>query len=300
MRQPSHGRGSRIARARLAPAGRGLAPRRHCARSARVAAYMKGIVPTLAGAGRGPCNGRDRVHAKPAARCPREAVVRRLTSTSRGSACASTGLCSRPRHAGETTECVANQESHARSKQQREDPRQLRPVRLAHCPGDPVVPPGATRLLSAWLCDSRAFAPRDPNAIVTPVGPRDRMREKAFVRLRRSGTIPLAHRAGRRTARRRLRRHQRWAPSRSACSACERHWCGLPLRRADPAVSADAATALLLVLFDTRVSPCRRGRVRDAAEAGVLAPRRGWSKGRRSGANAPPGDRRDKNVRPFL
>jgi hypothetical protein len=103
------------------------------------------------------------------------------------------------------------------------------------------------------------------------------MREKAFVRLRRSGTIPLAHRAGRRTARRLLRRHQRWAPSRSACSACERHWvpgackhlaasgdvayfvgvgerhgrvvttCGLPLRRADPALSADAATALLLV-----------------------------------------------------
>jgi hypothetical protein len=48
-----------------------------------------------------------RNHAKPAARCPREAVVRRLTSTSRGSACASSGLCSRPAGRGETTECVA-------------------------------------------------------------------------------------------------------------------------------------------------------------------------------------------------
>jgi hypothetical protein len=51
-----------------------------------------------------------------------------------------------------TLPSVANQESHARSKQQSDDPRQLRPVRLAHCPVDPVVPPGAARLLSAWRC----------------------------------------------------------------------------------------------------------------------------------------------------
>ena len=74
---------------------------------------------------------------------------------------------SRPRHPecnrragpGGAIACVANQESHARSKQQRDDPRQLRPVRLAHCPGDPVVPPGAARLLSAWQRHSETPAP---------------------------------------------------------------------------------------------------------------------------------------------
>jgi len=65
-----------------------------------------------------------------------------------------------------TVGIVANQESHARSKQQRDDPRQLRLVRLAHCPGDPVVPSGAARLLSAWQRRSEARAAARAEAVV--------------------------------------------------------------------------------------------------------------------------------------
>ena len=49
-----------------------------------------------------------------------------------------------------TVGTVANQESHARSKQQCDACRQPRVIRLAHRPGDPVVAPGTARLLSAW------------------------------------------------------------------------------------------------------------------------------------------------------
>ena len=52
------------------------------------------------------------------------------------------GQCSRPGGRLRATPSVANQESHALSKQQRDDPRELRPVRLAHCPGDPGRPTG--------------------------------------------------------------------------------------------------------------------------------------------------------------
>jgi hypothetical protein len=48
---------------------------------------------------------------------------------------------------------VANQESHA-YEQQCDGCRQPRVIRLAHRPGDAVVPPGATRLLSAWRTSS--------------------------------------------------------------------------------------------------------------------------------------------------
>ena len=43
---------------------------------------------------------------KPAVRWPMEAVVRQVMSASRGSACGSSGGCSRPPRAGKTTECV--------------------------------------------------------------------------------------------------------------------------------------------------------------------------------------------------
>jgi hypothetical protein len=56
----------------------------------------------------------------------------------------------RPAGPGAVTETVANQESQARSKQQRDGRRQPRAIRLAHRPGDAVVPLGAARLLSAW------------------------------------------------------------------------------------------------------------------------------------------------------
>ena len=45
---------------------------------------------------------------------------------------------------------LANQESHARSKQQCDGCRQPRVIRLAHRPGDAAVPPRAARLLSAY------------------------------------------------------------------------------------------------------------------------------------------------------
>ena len=49
----------------------------------------------------------DRNRGEPAVRCPTEAIARRPTSTSRGSTCASSGPCSRPRARGTTAECVA-------------------------------------------------------------------------------------------------------------------------------------------------------------------------------------------------
>ena len=54
--------------------------------------------------------------------------------------------------AGQAPGCpfVANERSQVRWKQQRGDCEELRAVRLAHRPGDAVVPPGAARLLSAW------------------------------------------------------------------------------------------------------------------------------------------------------
>jgi hypothetical protein len=45
---------------------------------------------------------------------------------------------------------VANQQSHARSKQQYDGCRQPRVIRLANRPGDAAVPQGAARLLGAW------------------------------------------------------------------------------------------------------------------------------------------------------
>ena len=51
---------------------------------------------------------------------------------------------------------VANQESDAPAKQQRDGRRQRRLIRLAHLPGDAAVPPGAARLLSVWQRDDAA------------------------------------------------------------------------------------------------------------------------------------------------
>jgi hypothetical protein len=48
-----------------------------------------------------------RFRGEPVVRCPIEAIVRRPTSISRGSTCASSGLCSRPPAHGPTAECVA-------------------------------------------------------------------------------------------------------------------------------------------------------------------------------------------------
>ena len=53
-----------------------------------------------------------------------------------------------------TVECVANQESQATEKQPRAGCRPPGAIRLAHRPGDAVVPPGAMRLLSAWRTSS--------------------------------------------------------------------------------------------------------------------------------------------------
>ena len=50
----------------------------------------------------------------------------------------------------ETTEAVANQESQVVEKQQRDVAPSACAGRLAHHPGEAAVPPGATRLLSAW------------------------------------------------------------------------------------------------------------------------------------------------------
>ena len=47
------------------------------------------------------------MRGKPGVSCPIKAVARRLPSASRGSACASSGVCSRPAARGKTSECVA-------------------------------------------------------------------------------------------------------------------------------------------------------------------------------------------------
>ena len=49
----------------------------------------------------------ERLRGEPAARRPTKAAARRLRSPSGGSACASSGLCSRPAAGGKTGECVA-------------------------------------------------------------------------------------------------------------------------------------------------------------------------------------------------
>jgi hypothetical protein len=73
----------------------------------------------------------------------------------------------RKQQAATTGPGVANQESHARSKQQCDGCRQPRVIRLAHRPGDAVVPPGAARLLSAWHRRSR----HDDAAVVEAIMP---------------------------------------------------------------------------------------------------------------------------------
>jgi len=85
---------------------------------------------------------------------PIKAAVRRLPSASRDLACASSGRCSRPAGRDEAAERVANQESQATEKQPRAGCRPPGAIRLAHRPGDAVVPPGAMRLLSAWRTSS--------------------------------------------------------------------------------------------------------------------------------------------------
>ena len=70
---------------------------------------------------------------------------------------------------GAVSETVANQESHARSKQQSDGCRQPRVIRLAHHPGDAVVRMPAARRLSAWRTrsltpDQSSSARRLPSA----------------------------------------------------------------------------------------------------------------------------------------
>jgi hypothetical protein len=109
---------------------------------------------------------RDRKRGEPVVRSPTDAIARRPTSTSRGSTCASCGPCSRPGARDTTAECVANQKSDARSKQQCDGCRQPRVIQLAHHPGDAAAPRGPARLLRAWHSDSRATSGRSSEAIV--------------------------------------------------------------------------------------------------------------------------------------
>ena len=77
---------------------------------------------------------------------------------------------------------VANQQSHARRKQQRDVCRQPRAIRLAHHPGEAAVLPGAARLLSTWHCYSAAGAPADAKAITRLVPRRDNQRDRDVVK----------------------------------------------------------------------------------------------------------------------
>ena len=66
----------------LATAGLGIALGRHCARPRSGGADMEGIVPTLAGPGRGQCDARDRVHAKGITRSAGAGARKRSRQTS--------------------------------------------------------------------------------------------------------------------------------------------------------------------------------------------------------------------------